>query len=45
MYGELADLIAAGDISAPVAGTYTFDQYPDALAAATKRQGKAILTP
>jgi NADPH:quinone reductase-like Zn-dependent oxidoreductase len=45
MYDHLASMIASGAISAPVAETYRFDKFADALALAQKRGGKVILTP
>jgi NADPH:quinone reductase-like Zn-dependent oxidoreductase len=45
MYEHLAPMIASGTISAPIAGVYGFDQYPQALAAAAKFSGKVILKP
>ena len=45
MYDRLAPMIASGAITAPIAATYGFEQFPEALAAAAKRQGKVILKP
>lgn len=42
---ELAPLIASGGISMPVAGEFSLDQYPEALALAAKYRGKAIFRP
>jgi NADPH:quinone reductase-like Zn-dependent oxidoreductase len=45
MYGHLASMVAGGEISAPIAATYTFEQYADALAAAATRRSKIIFRP
>ncbi|WP_454631075.1 zinc-dependent alcohol dehydrogenase family protein [Bradyrhizobium cenepequi] len=45
MYERLAPLVASGAISAPVAGTYSFAQIPEAVAVAQKNRGKALFTP
>jgi NADPH:quinone reductase-like Zn-dependent oxidoreductase len=45
MFAELAQLVASGALSFPVAGRFSFDKYLDALAVAAKYSGKAILTP
>ena len=45
MYEHLSPMIASGAIVAPIAGAYSFDQYPQALAAAAKFGGKVILKP
>jgi NADPH:quinone reductase-like Zn-dependent oxidoreductase len=45
MYEHLAPMVASGAITAPVAGTFSFEEFPQALAAAAKFRGKAILTP
>lgn len=45
MYRELVPLVASGALSFPVAGEYSFEQYPAALAVAAKYRGKAILKP
>jgi mitochondrial enoyl-[acyl-carrier protein] reductase / trans-2-enoyl-CoA reductase len=45
-YEQLASLIASGVISAPIAAKYSFDKFPEALAAASKFSGgKVLLTP
>ena len=45
MYEHLAPMIASGAISAPVAGTYRFAEYGQALKTAAKFAGKVILRP
>ncbi|WP_024576065.1 MULTISPECIES: zinc-dependent alcohol dehydrogenase family protein [unclassified Afipia] len=45
MYEHLAGMIASGAITAPVAATYSFDKFPEAIAKAAKFSGKIILTP
>ncbi len=45
MYDELAQLVASGALSFPIADRFTFDQYLGALDVASKYSGKAILTP
>lgn len=45
MYEELADLVASGAITVPIAATYSFEQYADAIDAAAQWQGKVLLTP
>jgi NADPH:quinone reductase-like Zn-dependent oxidoreductase len=45
MYQELVALVASGNLSFPVAGSYGFEQYLDAIAVAEKYSGKAILKP
>jgi NADPH:quinone reductase-like Zn-dependent oxidoreductase len=45
MYDHLTPLVASGAISAPVAGTFRFAQYAEAVAAASKLRGRALLTP
>ena len=45
MYDHLASMVASGAIAAPVAASYRFEQFSDALALAAKRGGKVILTP
>ena len=45
MYEHLASMIASGAIMAPIAATYSFEQFPEALAAAAKQQGKVIFRP
>ena len=45
MYEHLAPMIASGAITAPVAGTYSFAHYRQALANAAKFAGKVILQP
>ena len=45
MYDHLTPLVASGAISAPVAGTFRFSQYAEAVAVASKTRGKALLTP
>jgi nicotinamidase-related amidase len=42
---SLEGFAGSGAISLPVAGQFTFDQYPEALALAAKYNGKAILRP
>src|SRR5712672_2807544 len=42
MYDRLAPLVASGSISAPVAGTFSFAQIPEAVAVAAKNRGKAL---
>jgi len=44
MYEHLAPMVASGAISAPVAGTFKFGQYAEAVAVASKNRGKALLT-
>jgi NADPH:quinone reductase-like Zn-dependent oxidoreductase len=45
MYDRLAPLVASGAISTPIAGTYSFAQFADAVAAASKNRGKALFRP
>jgi len=45
MFDHLAPLIAAGTISAPIAGTYGFDQVNEAIAKASQSGGKVLFTP
>jgi trans-2-enoyl-CoA reductase len=44
MYDHLASMIASGEISAPIAGSYPFEKFSDALGLAAKRGGKVIFT-
>lgn len=45
VYDLMASMIASGTISAPIAGTYQFNEFSGALATAAKRGGKVIFTP
>ena len=45
MFERLAPLIAAGAVSAPVVGTYGFDQVKEALAHAARSGGKVLFAP
>ncbi|MGF6505805.1 zinc-binding dehydrogenase [Paraburkholderia sp. 32] len=45
MYEELVPLVAAGDLTFPVAGEYSFEQHLAAISVAEKYSGKAILKP
>lgn len=46
IYDQMASMIASGAISAPIAGQFHFDKFPDALTAASKFSGgKVILSP
>jgi trans-2-enoyl-CoA reductase len=45
MYEHLASMTASGAISAPIAASYRYEKFSDALALAAKRRGKVILTP
>jgi len=45
MYDHLASMVASGAIAAPVAASFRFENFSDALALAAKRGGKVILTP
>jgi NADPH:quinone reductase-like Zn-dependent oxidoreductase len=45
MYEHLASMITSGAISAPVAATYRYEQFSEALALAARRSGKVVLTP
>jgi mitochondrial enoyl-[acyl-carrier protein] reductase / trans-2-enoyl-CoA reductase len=45
MYGHLASMVASGAIAAPVAASYRFENFFEALTLAAKRGGKVILTP
>jgi NADPH:quinone reductase-like Zn-dependent oxidoreductase len=45
MYDHLAPMVASGAINAPVAGTFKFGQYAEAVAVASRNRGKALLTP
>ena len=44
-FEEIAPLVAAGKIVIPVAGEFELDEYVDAIALASKYNGKAILYP
>jgi NADPH:quinone reductase-like Zn-dependent oxidoreductase len=44
-FEEIAPLVASGKIVIPVAGEFELDQYVDAIALASKYNGKAILYP
>jgi len=44
-FEEIAPLVASGKIVIPVAGEFALDQYVDAIALASKYNGKAILYP
>jgi NADPH:quinone reductase-like Zn-dependent oxidoreductase len=44
MFDHLAPLIAAGTISAPVAATYGFDQFREAITKAAQSTGKVLFT-
>jgi NADPH:quinone reductase-like Zn-dependent oxidoreductase len=44
-FEEIAPLVASGRIVIPVAGEFEFDQYGEAIALASKYNGKAILYP
>jgi NADPH:quinone reductase-like Zn-dependent oxidoreductase len=45
-YAQLASLIGSETISAPIAGTYTFDKFPEAISRASQFSGgKVILKP
>ena len=45
VYQELAPMVASGALSFPVAGEFSLEQYPEALAVAAKFRGKAIFKP
>jgi NADPH:quinone reductase-like Zn-dependent oxidoreductase len=45
MYDRLAPLVASGAISTPIAGTYSFAQFAEAVAVASKKRGKALFRP
>jgi NADPH:quinone reductase-like Zn-dependent oxidoreductase len=45
IYGELAPLIASGAITAPIAGSYGLEQFPEALKAAGAARGKVLFKP
>ena len=45
MFDRLAPLVAAGTISAPVAATYGFDRFKEAIAKAAESGGKVLFTP
>jgi NADPH:quinone reductase-like Zn-dependent oxidoreductase len=45
VYQELAPMVASGALSFPVAGEFSLEQYPEALALAGKYSGKAIFRP
>jgi trans-2-enoyl-CoA reductase len=45
MYDHLASMVASGAIAAPVAASYRFENFSEALTLAAKRGGKVILTP
>ena len=42
MYDRLAPLVASGEISAPIAGTYRFAEIAEAVAVASKNRGKVL---
>jgi NADPH:quinone reductase-like Zn-dependent oxidoreductase len=42
MYDRLTPLVASGAISAPIAGTYSFAEVAEAVAAASKNRGKVL---
>jgi NADPH:quinone reductase-like Zn-dependent oxidoreductase len=44
MYDRLTPLVASGAISSPIAGTYRFAEIAEAVTAAAKNRGKALLT-
>ncbi|CAE6837557.1 zinc-dependent alcohol dehydrogenase family protein [Paraburkholderia nemoris] len=44
-FEEIAPLVASGKVVIPVAGEFELDQYVDAIALASKYNGKAILYP
>jgi NADPH:quinone reductase-like Zn-dependent oxidoreductase len=45
IYEERAPMVASGTLSFPVAGEFSLEQYPEALAVAAKFHGKAIFKP
>ena len=45
MFDRLAPLIAAGTISTPVAATYGFDQFSEAITKAAQSGGKVLFAP
>jgi NADPH:quinone reductase-like Zn-dependent oxidoreductase len=45
MFDHLALMVAAGTISTPVAATYNFDQFSEAIAKAGESSGKVLFTP
>jgi NADPH:quinone reductase-like Zn-dependent oxidoreductase len=45
MYDRLTPLVASGAISAPIAGTYGFAQFAEAVAVASQKRGKALFRP
>lgn len=45
MYDRLTPLVASGAISAPIAGTYSFAQFAEAVAVASQKRGKALFRP
>jgi NADPH:quinone reductase-like Zn-dependent oxidoreductase len=45
IYEELAPMVASGMLAFPVAGEFSLEQYPEALAVAAKFRGKAIFKP
>jgi len=45
MFDHLTPLIAAGTISTPVAATYRFDQFKEAITKAAQSGGKVLFTP
>jgi NADPH:quinone reductase-like Zn-dependent oxidoreductase len=45
MFERLARLVAAGTISVPVAATYSFDHFREAMAKAAELSGKVLFTP
>jgi NADPH:quinone reductase-like Zn-dependent oxidoreductase len=45
MYDRLTPLVASGAISTPIAGTYSFAQFAEAVAVASKKRGKALFRP
>jgi NADPH:quinone reductase-like Zn-dependent oxidoreductase len=45
MYGHLAQMIAAGAIKAPVAATYSFEEFPEAISKAMTFKGKILFKP
>jgi len=45
MFDHLAPMVAAGTISTPVAATYNFDQFSEAIAKAGESGGKVLFTP
>jgi trans-2-enoyl-CoA reductase len=45
MYDHLAQMIASGAITAPIAATYGFDKFPEAISKAVTFKGKVLFTP